>query len=541
MRKIIILLFLIVGLIFLRFVKMTGMYANIVVFTPQEKNLAITYFSFPSELTVGENGQIKTEVENIGSANLTLIAEIFIKDSDLKTVSHFKFKPKQVFPGQSTSFTAVFVPSEIGKHYVFVVINYDGENKTKQGSFSVNAISKPTPSLIKVKEQEVIKIETLNYRECIATSLKKQKAFGTYEISFCAAKPLAGLEIKIEEANQPKPIAKVLTSYKTFEIKINQDASYFEKIRINFKVPTSWVKNNNIDENTIKLLKFDGINWVELPTKMIKKDKNYFYFESSLTSFSIFTIAGEKKILELVYPEQVNLTKNQTTSIYFVVKNKENIDLYGLYLLPFAEKLEVSIIPTKIDHLPAYSSAVFVISLKAPISIREGSYPVEIKIISDKYSKKAQIRVSVISLPIEKKIKDSISNYQNLIFLLEKEILKAKAEKRDVGNASMFLGQAKQNLEKATQLYEQAKFNQSLSYILLAKKNIEQATKELAKSFKPAVIFVPYYLPRPDVVVSAGFVTSSSVYYYYRKKKEEKKYRKSIRKAIEIIKLRGEA
>ena len=63
---------------------------------------------------------------------------------------------------------------------------------------------------------------------------------------------------------------------------------------IKFKVNRSWADNNSIKKENISLFKyFTNISqWEELATIYIGSDKNYYSYETNLSNFSYFAIAG---------------------------------------------------------------------------------------------------------------------------------------------------------------------------------------------------------------------------------------------------------
>jgi PGF-pre-PGF domain-containing protein len=64
---------------------------------------------------------------------------------------------------------------------------------------------------------------------------------------------------------------------------------------VEFQLPRSWVEGNEIDLNTIKLLRF-GSEWQELPTTLVGSDENFFRFTAETSGFSILAAAGERRI-----------------------------------------------------------------------------------------------------------------------------------------------------------------------------------------------------------------------------------------------------
>jgi len=69
-----------------------------------------------------------------------------------------------------------------------------------------------------------------------------------------------------------------------------------------FRVSRSWVVLNDIDDDTITLLRFSGNRWQELPTELVDTDANYLYLEASMEGFSLFAVTGEPKEVVVVPP-----------------------------------------------------------------------------------------------------------------------------------------------------------------------------------------------------------------------------------------------
>jgi len=67
-----------------------------------------------------------------------------------------------------------------------------------------------------------------------------------------------------------------------------------ENAVIGFNVDKTWVREKDIDVNSIALAYFDGEEWNPLLTKKVKEDVEYLYLEAETTSFSHFAVTGEK-------------------------------------------------------------------------------------------------------------------------------------------------------------------------------------------------------------------------------------------------------
>ena len=82
--------------------------------------------------------------------------------------------------------------------------------------------------------------------------------------------------------------------YKYLEIfKENMTDDDMEKAIIDFNVDKEWLREQLINVSTLRLRRYEGDAWADLPTKMLYDDNEKFYFQAEAPGFSIFTIAGE--------------------------------------------------------------------------------------------------------------------------------------------------------------------------------------------------------------------------------------------------------
>ena len=68
--------------------------------------------------------------------------------------------------------------------------------------------------------------------------------------------------------------------------------------KVEFKVAKSWIADDNIDEATVTLNRYDesGGEWKALPTHKTGEDDDFVYFEARTPEFSMFAVTGEKKV-----------------------------------------------------------------------------------------------------------------------------------------------------------------------------------------------------------------------------------------------------
>ncbi len=66
---------------------------------------------------------------------------------------------------------------------------------------------------------------------------------------------------------------------------------YLDIANIEFKVEKSWLTDNNIDPDTVKLLRYTT-TWTELPTTYVSEDATYRYYTATTPGFSTFAVVG---------------------------------------------------------------------------------------------------------------------------------------------------------------------------------------------------------------------------------------------------------
>ena len=65
---------------------------------------------------------------------------------------------------------------------------------------------------------------------------------------------------------------------------------------IKFKVDNKWLKDNDFDASEMKLVKYNGNEWITLDTKVIGTKDQWMYFEAKVNSFSPFAIVGIRSV-----------------------------------------------------------------------------------------------------------------------------------------------------------------------------------------------------------------------------------------------------
>jgi PGF-pre-PGF domain-containing protein len=91
---------------------------------------------------------------------------------------------------------------------------------------------------------------------------------------------------------------------------------------VGFRVEKSWIEENNVDVDTIKLCRYSDDEWSYLDTRKISEDTNSLHFEASTPGFSPFAIVGHS--VEKVTTGEVEKLKT-TDSVENDIYKEKNV------------------------------------------------------------------------------------------------------------------------------------------------------------------------------------------------------------------------
>lgn len=134
-----------------------------------------------------------------------------------------------------------------------------------------------------------------------------QAGLAIEQISIEVKNTVSNVQITVTQTSAPPsaaasaPVAISSSSgsvYKYIEInKANIQDADIVKTKIKFKVENAWINSENINSATIAMSKLVNNAWTKLQTTKLSEDSNYIYFESELSSLSVFAVTGEKAIV----------------------------------------------------------------------------------------------------------------------------------------------------------------------------------------------------------------------------------------------------
>lgn len=147
---------------------------------------------------------------------------------------------------------------------------------------------------------------TKNFNGLIKNGLNKFEASHMYvpvsALSFRTHKSFKRAKLIIEKLDSvpvPSPKGKVY-SYLSINLEDVMDTELFDGV-ITFWVENSWLKQNNINENTVILQRYTN-KWEALPISISSRDDVKSYYTSVLPGFSYFAITSKVSAAAFVAP-----------------------------------------------------------------------------------------------------------------------------------------------------------------------------------------------------------------------------------------------
>lgn len=83
---------------------------------------------------------------------------------------------------------------------------------------------------------------------------------------------------------------------------------------VKFKVENSWLTSNGFTDSDIKMLKWNGIEWITLATEKKNSDEKFTYYDAKTTSFSPFAISSMKGEAKVTATQVVAETSSEPAS-----------------------------------------------------------------------------------------------------------------------------------------------------------------------------------------------------------------------------------
>ncbi|MEM4160079.1 MAG: PGF-pre-PGF domain-containing protein [Candidatus Micrarchaeia archaeon] len=156
---------------------------------------------------------------------------------------------------------------------------------------------------------------------------------GISKISIATRSAVSNVQVAIKPVEKPSSIpepAKKVLNY--IEIDFGGASDAVQSAKITFTLKKSDIRKQNIDSDTIKLLRYANGQWQELQTVKGFEDLESITFEATTPGFSYFAIAGSEIQAPAETPKVTTTTTEEEPGITVISEKKEESPL-GLILL----------------------------------------------------------------------------------------------------------------------------------------------------------------------------------------------------------------
>ena len=247
--------------------------------TPKPATFEFSAFYIPDVIKIGETATISFTITNTGdeAGTYTIILSL---DGVVLETREVTLGPKE---NKVVSFQVI--PPAVGTFVIQIVgrtieLRVEPELTVSQDLIKITVppvyidkIAIDAPAVVQLTESSIQEITISVWREVSGIVLKVNELIG---------KPT---EI-------PDPEGAVYSYLEIVAEKLSN--SDITSALIKFKVDRSWVENENIEENSIVLLRYHEGAWQSLQTEKYGEDAEYIYFSAKTPGFSVFAISGKR-------------------------------------------------------------------------------------------------------------------------------------------------------------------------------------------------------------------------------------------------------
>ncbi|MFC1454531.1 PGF-pre-PGF domain-containing protein [Candidatus Undinarchaeota archaeon] len=282
--------------------------------------------TYPSSIQINNQIEITSTVQNQGSDNATNFNVSFYVNNQLHESTLLN-----ATGNSSIEKKFYYTPTSAGTYSFLIAADLSNtlneiSDSNNNFTFSVQVTNPPQPSNSGGSPSFTTSISNPNSQSktiskisagAISSAEFTKEIHSVTQIKVKAAEDILNLKLTAENkgTKNPKEVDPKGISYKYLSLTKNIENSKIENIDINFKVPKSWIGENNIDASTIILNRHSEDQWQKLLTEKQSEDSEYLYFRASTPGFSIFAITGEEKAEPEPQPEPAPAPETQPAAV----------------------------------------------------------------------------------------------------------------------------------------------------------------------------------------------------------------------------------
>lgn len=139
-------------------------------------------------------------------------------------------------------------------------------------------------------------------RPAVIDISKIEEDIGVEKVQLVSNKDLSNVRVSIIKLKQkpeeiPLKLRKNESVYQYLDIKLTDEEEYITEEDINtlnftFAVDVSWIFENNIDKNTVVLIRYHDGEWQNLTTRLISENKTHILYVAETPGCSTFAVVG---------------------------------------------------------------------------------------------------------------------------------------------------------------------------------------------------------------------------------------------------------
>jgi len=125
----------------------------------------------------------------------------------------------------------------------------------------------------------------------------KEPELGIYEIAVTGKENENDIALRVEALKSTSKLVTIQppgTVYKNLNVWAG--TKRIKEALIRFKIENTWLGSNSLAGSDVKMVKWDGSQWVQIDTSVKTSDTTYTYYEAKTDTFSIFAITGLKGV-----------------------------------------------------------------------------------------------------------------------------------------------------------------------------------------------------------------------------------------------------
>lgn len=227
--------------------------------------------------------------------------------------------------------------------------------------------------------------------------------------------------------------------------------------------------------------------------------------------------------LEIEYQKDIVMLRQQSYVTPIILRNQGNVELQNIsvnlrYILPV-----VDLIPKEIESLPPGASVTLLLYLTVPKEFELGQYPVEFDVMTGNESLATKtITIDIRESNLKEEAYMMLTNYMYISHIIEREMLLASIDGKDISNVTGFVESAKQGINEALKMFNKEEYQATIDKLQNdVKPDLEAATRELAKLVAISII-LPGFLTYLILILALILVPLMILLFWrFRKKNKE--------------------